>query len=131
MIRDPWLDFRLGRFAAVGASNTMAGLAIIYACKFLLELGDIPSNFIGYGAGLLIGFGLNRNWTFGHRGDAIGALGRYLLVVLAAYAANLAATLYAIDVLNLNSYLAQAMGVLPYACVGYIGSRVYAFAPGR
>ena len=121
------LDFRLGRFVLVGIANTCLGLALIYFCMGLLGLGDLASNFIGYAVALLVGFWLNRRWTFGHEGDAGAALGRYLLVLAAAYLANLSFTLYALDVLHLNSYWAQAAGVVPYAAVGYVGGRLFAF----
>ncbi|HSV50774.1 MAG TPA: GtrA family protein [Burkholderiaceae bacterium] len=121
------LDFRLARFLAVGLANTVFGLSAIFACKGLLGLGDVESNLIGYGVGILLGFAVNKRWTFGHTGAAASAFVRYLLVLAVAYAANLATTLFAIDVLRLDSYLAQALGVIPYALTGYIGSRWFAF----
>jgi putative flippase GtrA len=123
------IDHRLARFAAVGMANTVVGLAIIYACTGLLDMGDVAANAIGYALAVLLGFALNKNWTFGYTGDATGALVRYLATLLAAYAANLAATLFALDVLRLDSYMAQAVGIAPYAMVGYVGSRLFAFAP--
>lgn len=122
------MDFRLRRFAVVGVANTVFGLALIFACKALLGFGDLAANFTGYALALLAGFALNKRWTFGHRGDTAGALGRYLLVLAAAYLANLGVTLYAIDVMHVGSYWAQAMGVVPYAITGYLGSRLFAFA---
>jgi len=121
------LDHRLARFVAVGLANTLFGLAIIFASKALLGLGDVASNFIGYAIGILMGFVVNKRWTFEHRGGAASAFGRYLLVLAVAYAANLATTLCAIDVLHLDPYLAQAAGVLPYALTGYLGGRLFAF----
>jgi putative flippase GtrA len=122
------IDYRLGRFAVVGAANTIAGLALIFACKAFLGLGDVAANFIGYAIALLIGFALNKRWTFDYGGPAAGAFGRYLLVLLVAYLANLCVTLFAIRVMQMNGYLAQAAGVLPYAITGYLGSRFFAFA---
>jgi putative flippase GtrA len=124
----PLLDFRLGRFAAVGASNTCVGLSVIFACKGWLGLGDVTANAIGYGVALLLGFALNREWTFEHRGKPAMAFLRYCLVLALAYAANLAATLFAIHVVHLDSYVAQVVGIIPYALVGYLGARLFAFA---
>lgn len=122
------LDFRLRRFVLVGVANTILGLALIFACKAFLGLGDVAANFVGYATALLAGFAANKRWTFGHRGDTAGALGRYLLVLAAAYLVNLCVTLYAIDVVHMGSYWAQAAGVVPYAITGYLGSRLFAFA---
>lgn len=125
------LDFRLARFAVVGLANTFIGLTVIFACKGLLGMGDVSSNLLGYGVAVMLGFVLNKRWTFEHAGEPASAFARYLLVLALAYAANLAATLYAIDVLQLNSYVAQAAGIVPYALTGYLGGRWFAFAPSK
>lgn len=122
------LDFRAWRFAVVGLANTAIGLTVIFACKALLGLGDLEANLIGYSAALILGFALNKRWTFEHRGKTSEALGRYLLVLAAAYLSNLTLVLFAIEVMGVGSYWAQAFGVVPYAMTGYLGSRFFAFA---
>ena len=121
------IDFRLARFALVGLANTAFGLSVIFGCKALLGLADAPANFIGYATALLLGFALNRRWTFGHMGDVRAAFARYLLVLGCAYLANLATVIVAIDWLQMNSYLAQAVGIVPYTVTSYVGSRLFAF----
>ena len=124
-------DFRLARFVVVGLANTFVGLSVIFAAKALLEMGDVHANLLGYGVAVLLSFVLNKRWTFEHTGDAASAFIRYVVVLVLAYAANLATTLYAIDILHLNSYIAQALGVVPYALTGYLGGRWFAFAPAQ
>jgi putative flippase GtrA len=121
------LDPRVRRFAMVGVANTVLGLALIFAGKAILGLNDVAANFAGYAIALLAGFALNKRWTFQHHGGTAAALGRYLTVLVAAYLANLSVTMWAIDALHLNSYWAQAAGVVPYAILGYLGCRFYAF----
>lgn len=120
-------DYRFIRFLIVGLANTAIGLLIIYACKWLFEMGDVISNIIGYAAGMIIGFMLNKNWTFEHRGRHATAFLRFLAVLASAYLINLITVLYAIDGLRLNSYLAQALGIIPYTLMNYIGSRYFVF----
>jgi len=50
-------------------------------------------------------------------------------VIVIAYLANLA-TVSAALYWGLNSYVAQALGVVPYALVSYFGFKKFAFAPG-
>ncbi|HYD77918.1 GtrA family protein [Ramlibacter sp.] len=121
------IDFRLARFALVGLANTAVGLAIIFGCKALLGMADAPANLTGYTIALLLGFTLNRRWTFGHAGNPQAAFARYLLVLGCAYLANLATVMAAIDWLHLDSYLAQAAGIVPYTVTSYLGSRLFAF----
>ena len=125
------IDHRLARFVAVGSANTALGLAIILGAQAWLGMGPVEANALGYGLGIAAGFVLNRQWTFEHAGAPGPALARYLAVLAAAYAANLATVLAAIEVLGLRDAVAQAAGVAPYAAVGYLGSRWFAFSEAR
>jgi putative flippase GtrA len=117
----------LGRFLGVGAANTLIGLGVIYACKRLLGFGDVLANVSGYAVGLTIGFMLNRHWTFGHTGNVRVAVLRFLAVFGVAYAVNLLCVLLAIRAAGIDGYVSQAIGILPYTAISYLGSRLYAF----
>lgn len=121
-------EHRLLQFSTVGLGNSLVGLLVIFACKELFNFSDVAANVSGYSIGILLGFLMNKRWTFRYAGDAGAAFARYLLVLFVAYAVNLAIVIYVIDVLTLNSYLAQATGIAPYAATGYLGSRYFAFA---
>jgi putative flippase GtrA len=124
-------DRSLARYLAVGVVNTVAGLAIIFGLKALAGAGDVTANLVGYGAAVLLGFGLNRQWTFRHAGAVSPALARYCAVLSVAYLLNLATVLACIHALGLNAYLAQCLGILPYTATGYWGSRHIAFRRAR
>lgn len=115
------------RFLAVGALNTLVGLSVIFMAKAIAGASDVTANVTGYGVGLVLSFLLNRTWTFGHRGDQWSALGRFLLVFAVAYALNLAVVLLLVRGLQLNSYLSQILGVVPYTVFGYFASRHLVF----
>ena len=115
------------RFLGVGALNTLAGLAIIYVCKGLFRLDDLASNLIGYGVGIVLSFVLNRRWTFRHAGATLPALLKFLALIAVAYAVNLVIVMLAIHS-DINSYIAQALGVPIYTAVTFWGSRQFVFA---
>ncbi|MGH8473898.1 MAG: GtrA family protein [Gammaproteobacteria bacterium] len=117
----------LGRFLGVGAVNTLIGLGAIYACKRLLGFVDVLANVSGYAVGLTIGFLLNRHWTFGHTGNVRVAALRFLAVFGVAYSVNLLCVLLAIRATGIDDYVSQAIGILPYTAIFYLGSRLYAF----
>ena len=118
------------RYVLVGGANTLVGLASIYAAKWLLTMPDAQANLLGYAIGFTLSFTLNRRWTFRFHGAPLPALARFLVVQLVAYFGNLATVLLFITAGG-NSYLAQAVGVVPYALIGYLGSRRYAFPAAR
>jgi putative flippase GtrA len=119
------------RFVLVGIANTLTGLLIIYLLKGAFGVHDVPANLIGYAVGLCVSFLLNSRWTFAFRGTLASAAPRFAVVVVVAYLANLAAVSAALHWLSLNSYVAQAAGVVPYALVTYFGSKFFAFVGTR
>lgn len=115
------------KFLLVGVANTAVGLLTIYACKWALGLGDVAANACGYAVGLMVSFTLNRNWTFRHHGATWPAVLRFLLAFAVAYAANLTTVMTLIRTFGVNSYLAQACGIVPYTTLFYLASRYFVF----
>jgi len=116
-----------GRFLSVGVANTVVGLLVIYLAKWLLHLGDVAANASGYSVGLLLSFALNSQWTFAYRGPRLPALVKFMAVILAAYGLNLATVLGAIAYFGVNSYVAQAMGIVPYTATAFLASKYLVF----
>jgi putative flippase GtrA len=115
------------RFAVVGVANTGFSLSIIVLAKWLLGLGDVPANILGYSVGLLVSFQLNASWTFGHQGNLIPALAKYLIAFGLAYAANLCTVLMLIHWFDVSSYVAQIVGAAPYTACFFLISRYIVF----
>lgn len=115
----------LWRFAAVGVVNTFAGLACIYLAR-ALGLGEVPANATGYAVGLVLSFAINRHWTFAHRGPLVPRALRFFLVTLLAWLANVVALLGLMRG-GVAAALAQAIAVLPYTVVSYLGCRWWVF----
>jgi putative flippase GtrA len=115
------------RYLAVGVVNTIVGLGLVYAAIYFLAMGNASANLLGYAAGVLLSFVLNRNWTFEHDGPTSSAFARFIAVTGVAYLANLLTVLVLADGLGVNRYLAQAAGIPPYTIIGYLGARRFAF----
>jgi putative flippase GtrA len=124
------MSLTLRRFLLVGIGNSIVGLGVIYLAKWLLGLGDISANVLGYGIGLIVGYSLNRCWTFRHEGGFVTSIAAFLAVQAVAFSLNLVCVLQLIG-LGADSYVAQALGVPPYALISYLGSKYFAFASGR
>lgn len=116
----------LWRFAVVGVANTVAGLALIYGAR-ALGLGEVAANATGYAVGLMLSFGLNRQWTFRQRGPLLPHVLRFATVMLLAWLVNVA-VLLALMRWGVTAVLAQAGSVLPYTLVSYFGCRYWVFA---
>jgi putative flippase GtrA len=114
------------RFGLVGVLNTITGLSIIYLLKWAFSVPDFPANLGGYAVGLIVSFVLNSRWTFASKRPAASSLPRFALVILVSYVINYAVVALALHS-NVNSYAAQAMGILPYSLTTYFGSRFFVF----
>lgn len=117
----------LVRFVLTGVLNTAVGLGTIFALKWFLGIGDTPANLFGYAVGLVVSYVVNSRWTFRYKESLLPVLPQYALVVLVAYLANLACVYLCINQLHLDSYLAQTMGVIPYAGLSYVLLRWFVF----
>jgi putative flippase GtrA len=124
MIRS--IDNSWMKFAAVGLANTLIGLGIIYAAKWFLRFSDLAANLVGYGTGIAFSFVFNKRWTFGHFGNNASAFFRFVAVLLVAYLVNLMTVIGALH-LGVNGFIAQALGVAPYAVLSYFGSKHFVF----
>src|SRR3977135_3905498 len=116
-----------GRFGLVGVLHPLGGLLVLYGLKYVLATPDVAANLVGYAVGLTTSYTLNRRWTVAFRGPHRGPISRCILVTVVAYGANLALVCAALYLFAVNSYVAQAVGVIPYALVSYLGSRFFAF----
>lgn len=115
------------RFASTGVLNTLVGLGVIFALKWFVGMTDTAANLLGYGVGLLVSYLVNSRWTFRYRKSLLPVLPRYLTVISVAYLANLGVVHYCIERIQLNSYFAQACGVIPYAGLSYVLLRYFVF----
>jgi len=125
------LALHFARFVVVGVFNTAIGLACIFAAKALLGWGDLAANAAGYAVGLAVSFALNRSWTFRDRGRISPALLRFLGAFLLAYLANLATVFALRDIGGIDSYVAQAAGIVPYTVLFFLASRAFVFIDRR
>ena len=124
--RKKLLDARVVRYGLVGVANTLFGLTMIYCAKFAGS-GDVIANLFGYFCGLLLSFKLNSKWTFRYQGRLLPAFYTFCAVIITSYLVNLAIVMIAIHLLAVNSYLAQAMGIIPDTAASYLGCRFLVF----
>ncbi|MGZ8947320.1 MAG: glycosyltransferase [Methylococcaceae bacterium] len=115
------------RYLLVGVANTLVGLSTIYFAMYFLQLNIVYANAVGYSVGILLSFMLNKAWTFNSSDRVISSFIRYVLVLAVAYVANLATVLITNSNFDLNPYIAQALGIIPYTVIGFLGSRYFAF----
>lgn len=114
------------KFIAVGLVNTAAGLATVYAASHWLDANAYIANAAGLAVGIVIGYQLNRLWTFRGARPAAQAPLRYLVSFAAAYAINLAILTLALHA-GLPVLPAQAAALAAYSVAFYLLCRLIVF----
>ena len=122
---------QFARFCLVGLVNTGVGVGTIFAAKAIAAWNDLAANILGYALGLTVSFVLNRGWTFSDHGDIRQAASRFLLAFAVAYPLNLLTVFGLRDLAQVDSYLAQAAGVVPYTLCFFLISRHFVFLSPR
>lgn len=118
---------QLIKFLLVGVFNTALGYAVIFSCMYLLALSAVLSNVIGYSAGLIFSYTLNRTVTFKNISKSKTDIFRFLLVFLVAYFVNLFVLLFLIRVTGFNEGVAQVLAGLVYVMVSFLLNKYYVF----
>ena len=122
---------QIGRFGLAGVVNTLVGYGVIVLCLYG-GFGDYLANAIGYGAGFLISFALNRQFTFGIRGPVRrGEIARFAVAVMLAYAANLAVLTFGRALFGEGHALLQLPALATYTAVFYVLSARLVFVSGQ
>lgn len=119
------------RFLLVGVANTAFGYAIIFSVMYLMGASPEISNFVGYLAGLLLSYVLNRNFTFNSIQKRSVEFLRFLVVFCIAYAANFVALLFFIRVILVNPGISQILAGGVYIFASYLLNKYYVFARPR
>ncbi len=119
------------KYGLVGASNTIVQF-VVYGVLVTLGLHYLVALVLGYLAGALNSYILNRHWTFraGHVAHSTAG-SRFALVTACAIAVNAALLYLLVHHLGIAKIPAQAILVVPILAVTFPINRWWSFAhPG-
>lgn len=115
------------KFSIVGILNTFVGLGVIFLCMKLLKLPYLPSNFIGYAAGLLNSFIWNKLWTFQSKRWNRFELVLFLVIFFISFLVQLAGVVFLVEIIDIKPEYAQVIGIGLYTITNFIGNRFITF----
>lgn len=122
---------QLIKYLVVGVTNTLIGYGIIFGCMYLLGLGPVVSNVIGYGLSLAISYVLHRKVTFQstQRGHAEAL--RFLAVFGIAYALNLLVLMLLIERWHVHQGWSQVIAGTVYVGASFLMQKFYVFKAAK
>ena len=103
----------LVKFLIVGGISTILNYGIFFSTFKIMNINFLIASGMGYITGLVLGYFLNKNWTFNYKTETKKTKLRYLIV----YLINLILSLIILKILNYNLNLNPLVGNL--IAIGY------------
>ena len=118
------------KYTACGLVNCSISYSVFLALYWVVGLHYVPASGLGYCAGMVNSFLLNRAFTF----DATGALrpmiARFAVVTGVGVSLNLLSLQWVVTFLRLAPEVAQVFALVCSGFVNFAGNKALAFRPG-
>jgi putative flippase GtrA len=117
------------KFVLCGLLNSSISYAVFFALYRFVGIHHVPAAAIGYSAGTLNSFLLNRAFTFRARGAVQPMMLKFALVTGAGISTNVTTLHIFVMLLGLPPEYAQIFALLCSGCVNFWGNKLYTFKP--
>lgn len=128
-----FIDIKTLKFLAVGVLNTLVGAGIMFLLYNLLHVSYWLSSAANYVVGCIIGYFLNKYWTFGYKRRSWKTVLKYVLCVAVCYgiayggARPLFRLIFSSASKSVQENAAMLAGMVIYTVLNYLGQRFFAF----
>lgn len=126
------------RFSIVGVSNTLIDFLAFTVLYSVIGLSYIPSQILGYSAGILNSFIFNRRWTFGdskiNRSEAKNIfyeLIKFITINLISLATSVIVMNLLVKYANMNVYLSKVMVIIVAQMINFLSYKLWVFVPKK
>jgi glycosyltransferase involved in cell wall biosynthesis len=117
-----------GKFGITGVVTNLANYGTFIALLNLANVQYAISSILGFLAGFILGFVVNRSWTFSKSDSrVIRQLARYYVVNLISLGVNVVTIVTFTEVVGLIPQISQVFAIAASATVNFAGSKFWAF----
>jgi putative flippase GtrA len=117
---------QLARYLVVGVSNTAITL-VVYGALVRAGLPAVAASVLGFAAGAVNGFRLNRGWTFRSDRRGASAATRYVIVLLIGLGLNAIGVALAVGVAGLPKGAGEIAALTPVTATTFVLARAWVF----
>ena len=125
----PTVFHRFARFAVVGVIATATHTAVFATAIELARIEPVSANALAFVIAVLVGFALNRKWTFAAHGGADARLWRYFVGALAGLAVNSAIMYVATHRLHWSPYVGLGLALVIMPPLTFALNHYWVFRP--
>ena len=115
------------KFCVVGVVSTLLNYATFFCVFRGLNSPYILASIIGYIAGLALGYGLNKWWTFQVKQKSFAMVIKYITVYMGSLCISLIALYALVEWCKINPLLANIFVIMITTFTNYIGVKFFAF----
>lgn len=123
----PTLLHRFGRFAVVGAIATATHAIVFSAAIEIASIEPVLATVLAFVIAMLVGYLLNRHWTFAVRDAPARRLTRYAFAALAGLALNVAIMYSVVHLLHASPYLGLVAAIIIVPPVTFSLNQLWVF----
>jgi putative flippase GtrA len=115
------------KFCLIGIINAIVGFSIILSLIYIFNVNYMVSNFIGYGAGIMTSFVLNKFLNFKSDGKIKVELPIFAGSFVIAYLINATVLYTFVEILHESKIVGLVVSSASYTVVFYLASRFLVF----
>jgi putative flippase GtrA len=118
---------RFARFAVVGVLATAVHTAVFAVAIELVYVEPVLANAIAFSVAVLVGFALNRHWTFAAHGAANARLWRYVAAQLISLGCNSAIMFAVVHGAHGSPYLGLLLALVLVPPLTFVLNQLWVF----
>lgn len=115
------------RFIIVGSISTIINYSSFYSFYVLLEINYVISSAGGYIIGLVIGFSINKNWTFGVGGLYRRFILTYLIIYILSLLIGILFIIFLVEELEIMPEIANILVIGVITISNFVGVKFFVF----
>jgi putative flippase GtrA len=123
----PTIVHRFARFATVGVLATVTHTAVFSAAIELGRIDPVLANALAFSVAVLVGFALNRRWTFAGHGGESAQLWRYVVAALVGLAGSSLIMHVAVNVARWSPYVGLALSLVLMPPLSFALNQLWVF----
>jgi putative flippase GtrA len=116
------------KYGIVGVCNTLITAVVIWILMKCTPATDVEANAVGYIAGLINSFVLNKKWTFHSKGRWTSGAVKFLVVFAVCYMIQLGFLVFILEpYLDIDPFYKQLLAMGLYTVINFIMNKFYTF----
>ncbi len=125
MIKKASIEFI--KFCVVGVVSTLVNYGIFYAALNFLAFHYLIASVLGFISGLVIGYPINKCWTFSSKNSSKTHIYPYLVTYLVSLILSLIFLKIAVEYCGIAPEIANILAIILTTCTNFIGTKFFVF----